>query len=240
MSTGTPSDDLDPRQAFEELGRLQLSEHSLDSVMQKIAEIAARVVGGADAVSVTLVRGEHPSTVASTANIAVELDERQYERGFGPCLVAAEGVEVVEIPDMATEERFREFGQIAVEQGVRSSLTVPVPVQPPVFGALNMYSYESGAFDEEDREVAATLASYASVALANMHLFDSTRALAEQMENAMRSRAVIEQAKGVLMGRHGCSSDQAFDRLVTLSQNSNRKLREVAEEIVEAAAGGIG
>jgi AmiR/NasT family two-component response regulator len=77
----------------------------------------------------------------------------------------------------------------------------------------------------------------AAVAMANSHLYDSQAALAHHMQTAMASRAVIEQAKGIVMGERHCSADEAFQLLVKLSQRTDRKLRDVAQALVDRAAG---
>lgn len=88
--------------------------------------------------------------------------------------------------------------------------------------ALNLYSHRADAFDSESEVLAATFASYAAVAVANMHLFETTRRLAENLEVAMQSRAVIDQAKGILMAQQRCSAEEASDLLVSMSQRSNQ------------------
>jgi AmiR/NasT family two-component response regulator len=106
---------------------------------------------------------------------------------------------------------------------------VPVPVSV----ALNVYARNAEAFDGDSLELAATFASYAAVAVANMHLFESQKQLAEHLATAMQSRAVIDQAKGILMAERRCSPQEAFDLLVGASQRSNRKLRDVAQALVD-------
>lgn len=232
--TQTP---LDPHDAFTELGRITLAEHSLDSVMSTVATLTKRVLPGADEVSVTFLNGDKPSTIAFTGQLALDLDERQYEGGHGPCLDGTIGGAVVYIADVATETRWPDWTPLALERGVHSSITVPVPVQREVSAALNIYSTSTEAFDEDSRELAATFAAYAGVALANMHLYEAQGRVAEQLQTAMQSRAIIEQAKGILMGARRCSAEEAFNQLVELSQRSNRKLREVAEALVSSALG---
>jgi GAF domain-containing protein len=227
---------LAPTTAYAELTAVILAEHSTESIMQRVAEMATQVVPGADEVSVTLVRGPRAMTVASTGDLATSLDERQYERGVGPCLAACEGNAVVGIPDMAVEQRFGEWSRIAVERGAGSTLTVPVPVHTPVTAAINMYARTPRAFTDDDVETMRTLASYAGVALANMHVYETAQEQARQMEAAMASRAVIEQAKGLIMATQRGTPEQAFDVLVAMSQHTNRKLRDVAQDIVAAAA----
>ncbi len=91
------------------------------------------------------------------------------------------------------------------------------------------------AFDEHSQQLAATFASYAAVALVNMHLYESTRRLAVNLAAAVASRAVIDQAKGILMSQRRCDPEQAFGLLVAASQRTNRKLRDVAQDLVDSA-----
>jgi GAF domain-containing protein len=233
-----PTAALEPRDAFDELARITLADHSLDTVMQKIAELTKRSVPGAAEVSVTLLQGGEATTTAYTGTLALHLDERQYDRGYGPCLDCIAGGEPVLIASMSEEGRWPDFAREARARGAGSSLSIPVPVQREVAAALNVYSTEERAFPPDAVEVATTFAAYAGVALANMHLYEAQGRVAEQLQAAMASRAVIEQAKGVLMGARGCSADEAFAVLVELSQTANRKLRDVAQAIVDETTTG--
>lgn len=231
------TDPVQPQDAFAELAQITLADHSIDTVMDKIAALTRRTVPGASEVSVTFVQGSKASTAAYTGALALHLDERQYDKGYGPCLDSIAGGEPIHISDMTAETRWPEFAAEAASHGAGSSLSIPVPVQPEVSAALNIYSTEPNAFDDDSVELASTFAAYAGVALANMHLYEAQGRVAEQLQAAMASRAVIEQAKGILMGARRCTSDEAFDILVKLSQDANRKLRDVAQALVDEAKG---
>lgn len=227
----------DARAAFAELGQLVLAEHDLDSVMDTVAQLAKQVVPGADAVSVTFLDDRGATTVAASDQLARDLDERQYDRGFGPCLDSIASGLVIEIADLATDRRWPEFADAAQARGAGSSLSVPVPVRREVNAALNLYGVPAKAFGPESRELATTFAAYAGVALANMHLFEVQSRTAEQLQEAMTSRSTIDQAIGIVMHSRRCTAAEAFDVLVELSQRSNRKLRHVAEVLVREATG---
>ena len=228
---------VQPQDAFAELARITLADHSLDSVMDTIATLAKSTLQLDGEVSVTLVERGKASTVAQTGHLARELDERQYDRGYAPCLDCIEGGEPLIVSNMDDEPRWPDWAKSAAGAGAGSSMSMPVPLQREVFAALNIYSLERDAFDDAAVELASTFAAYAGVALANMHLYTAQGQVAEQLQTAMRSRAIIEQAKGILMGQRRCSSQQAFDILVGLSQDTNRKLRDVAQALVDDAAG---
>ncbi len=231
------ADTLQPQGAFAELARLTLSEQSLDTVMATIAELTKQTVPGALEVSVTLVGRGSARTVAFTGQLASDLDERQYERGYGPCLASVDGGEPILINDLVADRRWPAWAADAAQRGAGSSLSIPVPVQREVMAALNIYGKAPDAFDADSVEVARTFGAYAGVALANMHLYEAQAQVAEQLQTAMQSRAVIEQAKGILMAERRCDAGQAFDILVRLSQDTNRKLRDVAQALVDRATG---
>lgn len=231
--TGAPTE---PPLAFAELGRIRFDDTDLEGVLLRVATLAKQTVPGAADVSVTLVRGQKAHTAAFTGHRALTLDETQYEQGFGPCLDVAQSSGTVLVADMVAETRWPQFTRHALEAGVHSSLSLALPVQEDVVGALNMYATKPHSFTDESVELARTFASYAAVAVANAHLYDSSSTLAQNMQQAMESRAVIEQAKGIIMGREGCDASHAFSLLTKVSQASNRKLRDVAAEVVASTA----
>jgi GAF domain-containing protein len=227
---------LDPRDAVAQLAELSFESTSLDGMLQRIADLARRVIPGVDEASVTLVAHDKATTAAYTGRLALDLDETQYGRGYGPCIEAAVGEELREITDAREETRWPEYAAVAVDRGALSSLSVPVPVREGIHGALNLYAYDAHAFDDHGRHNARAFASYAAVAVHNMHLYESTRELAENLDLAMKHRAVIEQAKGILMSQRRCDATEAFNLLAAASQRSNRKLRDIAQGIVDSVS----
>jgi GAF domain-containing protein len=223
---------------FEALSALVVSDNSLESVMTAIAEVAKKLLPAAAEVSVTLIRDSVAETVASTGALASLMDERQYDNGAGPCLTAATTGRLIAVHDATTVEQWPQFAAGARQHGVGSSLSVPVRLPEPIAAALNVYSVEREGFTEQEVELARTLAAYAAVALANLHLYESQKRVAEHLEKALASRATIDQAKGILMAQRRCGPDEAFTILVTLSQQSNRKLRDVAAALVESTTTG--
>jgi GAF domain-containing protein len=228
----------DPAAAFAEFGRIKLGETDLHGVLTRVAELAQRTLPGADEVSITLVRDGRPYTAAYTGEIALQLDERQYERDAGPCLQAAADKTTVSVPDTASDTRWDSWAPKAAAAGVGSVLSVGLPILESVTGAVNIYGLRPRAFDDDTVQLAQRFAGYATVALANAHLHDSTANLAQHMQAAMESRAVIEQAKGIIMGERRCSADEAFAVLTKISQDSNRKLRDVAAALVARVESG--
>jgi GAF domain-containing protein len=226
---------IDPPAAFAELGRIRLGETDVDGVLRTIAELALRTIPGTGAVSVTLFRGRKPYTATYTDEPALELDEVQYEQDSGPCLDASRTGDSLSVPDTRTEARWPRWAARAVAAGIHSSLAIGLPVHEEVTGALNVYAAKPDTFDQDAVDLAQTFAGYAAVTLANVHLYDVTATLAQQMAAAREHRAVIEQAKGIIMGARRCTADEAFRILSKLSQDTNRKLRDVAATLVRNA-----
>ncbi|MER7456855.1 GAF and ANTAR domain-containing protein [Micromonospora sp. NPDC126480] len=232
-----PQPPLDLTDALVRLGTIRHDRADLNTVLARIAQVAKESLPGTAEVSVTLVHGSEARTAAYTGELALRLDEWQYEQGRGPCLDAATTGTTMIVHDMATESRWPEWARSALGAGVGSSLSIGLPIQEAVVGALNVYGSRARAFDDVTG-AAQTIAGYAAIALANAHLYESTATLAQQMQTAMQSRAVIEQAKGIIMGQRRCGPEEAFSILAKVSQDSNRKLREVAEALVRMTVEG--
>jgi GAF domain-containing protein len=226
------------QELLRDLSRVVLAGRALDDVLTEIVHIASSGIPGAESTSITLIRDDKAFTAAHAGEMALAADELQYERGYGPCMDAGRGNVVLRVDDMATESRWPDYQVRVLEVGVRSSLSVPLPYQGTSIGALNVYSTQVRAFASEDAisagiEVAEAVAVAIANADAHAHVVDQ----AHNMRRAMESRAVIEQAKGVLMAQRGVDAQQAFDMLRDASQRYNRKLRDIASGIVASKQG---
>jgi GAF domain-containing protein len=229
-----PADRSSPprtRAALDELCGLLLGEHTPPSVLQRIVDLVAQAMPAGSEVSITLVRGDRPTTAAFTGPLAHDLDETQHERGNGPCLEAAIGGHVTEIADARTEGRWPEYVPVLLERGALSALAAPVPAAHLSAG-LNVYARPARAFTDDDRSALVAFAAYAGAALTNMDALQDARDLAENLQRAMEFRSVIEQAKGILMERHRLTADQAFRMLAEASMHTNRKVHDIAEDLV--------
>ncbi len=222
-----------------ELSKVTLGGRALGEVLADITAIAASAVPGAEAVSTTLVRGDKAFTAGYSGQMSMDADELQYDEGTGPCLDAGRGGVVLRIDDVRTEQRWPGYVDRVRGTCVRSSLSVPLPYQGSSIGALNMYSSQPSAFAAPDSLAAGLeVAEAIAVAVANA---DAHAQLADQTANmriAMESRAVIEQAKGVLMAQRRLDAEAAFEVLREASQRYNRKLRDIASGIVQSAGEG--
>ena len=218
--------------ALERLGSMQLRDQSMETVLRTVVDLAKDVLPGDPEVSISLLANDKASTAVYTGQLAMDLDESQYGRGYGPCLHAASTGELTEVSDTRTDPRWPDYLRVAWERGSGSSLSVPLPIQDGLSGALNIYAREPHAFDDEARQAAQKFAPYAAVAVANMHAYETARNMADNLQVALESRAVIDQAKGILMERHKLTADQAFQAMAAVSMRANRKLRDIAEQLV--------
>jgi hypothetical protein len=203
------------------------------SLLGEVAALAKMSLPGHLETAVTLLTGDSPSTVVFTGQLARELDESQYGWGHGPCLHAARHAEPIEIADMRTEERWSGFTATAVRHGCLSSLSLPLPVHEGVSGALNVYAREPQTHDDAALDWAQRFAAYAAVVAGNMLVYESALDRARNLESALDSRAVIDQAKGILIERFKFTPDQAFQALTRVSMETNTKLRDVAQRFVD-------
>jgi GAF domain-containing protein len=220
-------------EAIQELSSTVLgSSTSIADVLDHAVRVAQRTIPGAVEVSITMQNG-HPTTVAASGKLAVIVDEQQYDTGQGPCLQALRQGEPISVDDQTTDSRWPEYSARAVACGVGSSFSLPLVAGGETIGAFNSYALTPHAFDEGAKATAENLAAYAGVVLNNAALYFDASSRAGQLEQAMRSRAVIEQAKGILMGSRHCDADEAFTILVKLSQDSHRKLHDVACAVVD-------
>lgn len=228
----TVPDDALVQPAFEELGRISFAAHSLESVLQTVAAAASRVLPGEPLTSVTILDGERPTTVASSGDVALELDKVQYRLGDGPCITAAASGQPAEIVDTRAGGPWPDFASVAAAAGCGSVLSFPLPVREKVAGALNVYNREFAVTDERTRALISRFADYAVVPVSNMYLYESAVERAEHLAAALDSRAVIDQAKGILMERYKLTADLAFQALTRVSMESNTKVRDIAEHFV--------
>ena len=219
-----------------ELSRVVLVDRSLSDVLTEVTRIAARGIPGAEATSITLLRDDKAFTAAHHGEMALAADELQYEHGYGPCMDAGRGGVLLRVDDMHTEERWPDYvAHVVTATPVRSSLSVPLPYQGSSIGALNNYSTKPAAFaTPESLQAGLEVAEVVAVAVANADAHHQLGEQARNMRLAMESRAVIEQAKGVLMSQRHVTAEQAFEILREASQRYNRKLRDIARGIVES------
>jgi GAF domain-containing protein len=218
-----------------ELHTLLISEETLKSTLERVVELAAASIEGCDAAGVSLIEDEAVTTAAATNDFTLKIDVDQYENREGPCLQALRTQEVVSLGDVATETRWPWFVEAARKDGLGSVLSLPLAVRDRPMGALNLYSEKARSFDDNSQTLGKLFAGQASVAISNAQVYGAAITLSEQLREAIKTREIIGEAKGILMSQEGVGEDEAFEMLKRVSQNKNVKLREVAQKIVDEA-----
>lgn len=216
-----------------EVTRLVSEPDPLAGTLQRICELADSTLPGCEVgMSLAGPARQLEAGAASTPR-ADRLDAAQRETGEGPCLDALATQETFEADFAGLMERWPRFGPVAVGAGVRAVTALPFLLDGQSRGALNVYAFEDGALNDRVTRLARLLADQATTALANAQLYARSAELARNLTVAMESRAVIEQAKGIVMWHRSCSEDEAFEALRQTSQNSHVKVRDLARELVD-------
>jgi GAF domain-containing protein len=215
-----------------ETARVLFGAGSVSETLAELVELAVATIEGCDFAGIFLVENKVVTSPIHTDPLVDEVDDLQSDLGEGPCLDAIGGRAIVYAEDLAEDGRWPRFGRQATAAGVRSVLALPLPNNGG-FGALNLYARFPGAFGAVDRAKAVILASLAGLALATARSHEDEERRAENLNAALATREVIGQAQGILMERERVSSAQAFDVLRRASQHLNRKLRDVAQDLVD-------
>jgi len=225
QDTGTTAalDDLARRLA--EAARGMQKQLEPQQVLDRVVSLAVAMVPGAEEATITMVRGRrHVYSAAATGELARWFDVLQNETGEGPCLDAMWNQQTVRVNDLAADPRWPVLGPRAGARGVGSMLCLQLFVHQDTLGALDLLAQEKSAFTDESEHIGLLLASHAAIAVAGSQKLGHAAI-------ALANRDIIGQAKGILMERFKITADQAFDALAKVSQDTNRKLYSVAEDL---------
>ena len=218
------------------LSQLSSQQFGLEALLTRVADMAAHAIPGADGAGLTLLEPDRADVVVKSAEFVREIDDIQYGLGEGPCITAAQQGLTVRSGSLGGDQRWPRFGPRAGRLGVHSVLSVPLATAAGVVGALNVYAHAKCAFDERSEQVGELFAVPAAICVQNAHLLAQAQRLVEQLQTALSTRPVIDQAIGILRSRGGDTADAAFDKLRRLSQTQHAKLHDVAAALVEEAA----
>ncbi|MGY4769155.1 GAF and ANTAR domain-containing protein [Kribbella sp. CWNU-51] len=214
----------------EAFGKLALDLHDLEGVeetVEAVVQFARQAVRCKHASVVLVAHGRHLELMALTDPELAGLYHQQIEAGTGPLLTAIEQKDVLLIPDTAAETRWSpRWTEEVTSAGIRSAMHLPLMVAGHAQAVLSLYSDQPDAFDTDDLAIAHILAQHASVAIASVRQDVS-------MAQAIDARRLVGQAMGILMERYDLDGDRAFEVLKRYSQDTNRKLRDVAQELVD-------
>jgi GAF domain-containing protein len=220
-------------------------------VLGEVAEFATHAIPGADGVGVTLINPSkgRPSVQATAATAAHvhKIDAVQYdELSEGPCITSIQLRRATVTGSLGSDQRWPDFGGRVAQMGVHSALSLPLMVAEHVIGAISAYADSRDAFGEHAVRLGSRFAGAAAVSIYNAQLLGEARAHTEQLQHALDtrigqfirtsdSRAIIDQAIGVIRSRSGASAEWALGRLVRMSQTENTELHVIAERVVEQA-----
>lgn len=213
-------------QDFADVARALQAHTDTDEMLNEVVAAAVGLIPGVDEGSISVVVGrrqvssQHPSS-----DLPEQVDAVQTEVGEGPCLDAVYEHQTVRVPDMANEQRWPLFSRRAADLGAASMLSFQLYVEGDNLGALNLYSRQPNAFNDDSEQVGLLFASHAAVAFADAQHIDHLRA-------AVTTRDLIGQAKGILMERYQIDGEQAFRLLTRISQSTNNKIRTIAAQLV--------
>ncbi len=215
------------RQTMEELTNQFAHPTEIGITLQGVTSSCAELVHGVASADILLISPpcEPFLSVAATSQLAVDVDRMQERFGEGPCLDAAAGDSMVLCNDLRDDARWPRFAEAAVAAGVHSTMSFQLYTHDKRMGALNLFGNEPQAFTAQSQAVGAMFATHAAVAL----ITNDERL---QFKSALASRDIIGQAKGMIMERFGVDAVRAFELLTKVSQNTNRRVAEIAEELV--------
>lgn len=217
------------------LSRFLVGDGTLEGTLLQVSELTVDAIPAASLTGITLLVDGRRRAAAFTDEAAREIDQAQYDTGEGPGLDAFREQKIVLVDSTEEDGRWPAFREAAVAHGVRSSLSLPLVVGKVSLGAMNLYGVEPRSFQTADRDTGTVFAAQAAIVLANAEAYGDAISLSERLSEAMSRRAVIEQAKGMLMVAQRCDEEEAFTLLVQASQRENVKLRDVARRIVANA-----
>ncbi len=200
--------------------------------LNRLVDLAVREVAGCCGATAMLWRDRELVGLTSTHPDLAELAECQLRSGYGPSIQALRDKQPVGVRDTLRDTRWPDYMTEALCRGVRSTLAL-VHEFPPMTVVLSIASVRCEAFESEQAPFAETLAAFGGAVLANASAYGDAQREAVQLRNAVESRAVVDQAKGVLMHALGCSADEALERMRRVSQTQHVKVTDVAKQVVQ-------
>lgn len=219
--------------AFVYLADTLVTGYDIDDFLQSLTERAAEVLmASAAGVLLSDRRGELRLLSAST-HVMRMLEVFEIQSAEGPCVDAYRTGQQVVAADFATEDRWPAFVSRAVDVGFRSALAVPLRLRDERIGALNVFSLKPDGFDDQDLRAAQGLADVAAIGILQEREVTRVREQVTQLQGALDSRVLIEQAKGVLRERWDVTADEAFDRLRRHARRHHLTLRDVCTRVLD-------
>jgi GAF domain-containing protein len=233
-------DESDPELALaaslDGLAKLVTRPKALESTLEQIAQYAVAATPGADGAGLTLIEVDRPPTVVGTADFVRAVDDIQYGLNEGPCVSAVAEARTFVSGNLGGERYWPRFGPRVGRLGVHSALSVPLhSPQRVVIGALNIYARGRDVFHSRAVTMAEAFAPQAAVSVVNAQMLAQAERLVGRLQEALTSRAEIDQAIGILMSRGGISAEEAMTRLRAMSQSRSVRVSEIARQLLSDA-----
>jgi GAF domain-containing protein len=222
------------------LSVLANAELPLEPMLTKVAEYAVQAIPGAEGAGLTLIAEDMSETLVATTPFVSQVDAIQYKIRQGPCLSSASDGVTVLSRSLGEDRRWPEFARQVVALGVHSALSLPLLSPERVVGTMNIYARRRDAFDTRSAALGETYAIPAAIAVQNSQVLTRARQLTTQLEKALATRAVIDRAIGVLIGRDGLSTEDAEHRLRATSRAEGVTMRQGAEAVLRRVQRGDG
>jgi GAF domain-containing protein len=216
-----------------EVAQLLEADEVPDDVLSRLTALAAELVPGSTAAAVTIAMASGALTFAASDRRLEELHRLQFDSDDGPVAETLRHNEPRRVDDTAAERRWPAFCRAAAEAGFASCLVLPLRTDRQPAGAVALYGPEPGTFRGAAHDVALLVAAQGGAAVHNATLYRTCRRMADNLHAGLESRAVIEQAKGVLHAELGVSPDEAFRLLSRYSQDNNERVRKISAGLVE-------
>jgi GAF domain-containing protein len=214
-----------------ELARSAAAPRSVEDVLSDVTAASKELISGTDTAGVLLIgKGGKFDSLAGTSDLPHLLDELQMKFNEGPCVEAALDDVIVRTDDFRTEERWPQYSPAVVELGVLSGLSIKLYTADRTAGALNLFAFRTNVFDGESETIGTVLAAHAAAAILASRQ-------GEELQSALSTRDRIGQAKGIIMERFGVDDVRAFEMLRRLSQESNTRLVDIAQQVIETREG---
>jgi GAF domain-containing protein len=235
------ADEIDLYTGLRGVAGLVAGARGVIDLLGDVAEFAAQAIPRVDGVGVALILPHDGTpriqTWAATAELVHDIDVIQYEElNEGPCITCMQTRRTIVSGSLGSDGRWPHFGGRVARMAIHSALSLPLMVGDQVIGAINTYARSRDAFGEHAVQLGSQFAGPAAVSVYNAQLLAGAQERTKQLQRALDSRAVIDQAIGIIRSRSGVSAEVAFDRLTRMSQTENIKLHLVAERMVEEAA----
>ncbi|MFY9919062.1 MAG: GAF and ANTAR domain-containing protein [Mycobacterium sp.] len=217
-----------------ELARTAASPRSVEDVLSDVTAASKELIPGAKTAGVLLIgKGGKWDSIGGTDDLPHLLDELQMRFNEGPCVEAALDEVIVRTDDFRSENRWPKYSAAVVEIGVLSGVSFKLYTANRTAGALNLFAFKPNAFDGEAETIGTVLAAHAAAAIL------ASRE-GEELQSAVTTRDRIGQAKGIIMERYNVDDVRAFEMLRRLSQDSNTRLVDIAQRVIETRGEGTG